>query len=274
MPSSVASSNASGGASYADCFNPAPSPEVQVATAGKEPTPTAPAPSVKQGTPSTPSATDSVGTKVGGDVACAPACVSPSSAASASGSPPASTSPPNLKSSPAPPTAAASIKRIMSESNANAAPSQSMKKTKNLPGLGELRLDSVEGIKSSHRELFGPLSNLPNDPSGQLNEILHRYTVDIVKDWALTATGEAWPKKTRKKEAYLHVSQLVASRLPPANSTPPQAQRLPAVDDSHKKATPASASSAGSDASAASSTPKGGVVPPVTADASSLKQVG
>ena len=270
MPS-AASTDGPGGASYASCFNP-PS-DIQVATAGKEPTPHAPAPSVKQGTPSTPSAASSVGTNLGDGAAGAPACVSPSSAASATGSPPALTSPPKLMSVSASPTAAAPIKRIMSESDKNPIPSDSGKKPKCVPGLRELRLDSVEGIKRSHRELFGPLSILPNEPSSQLNEILHRYTVEIVKEWALPATGQAWPKKMRKKEAYLHVSSLVASRLGPANSTPLQTSP-PAVVGAEKKATAASAPSVGSDASAASSTPKRSVVPAVTADPSSLKQVG
>ena len=277
MPS-VASSDGPGGASFAECFNP-PSdtegaPAVKVSSH--------PATTVQLASPSTPSASSSVVTKDGpGDAAV----VSPSSAASAQGSPPALASPPDLKSASTAPSAAASIKRLLSDSNEKVTPSKSSKKAKSLIELGDLHLDSADAIERSYREIFGALSNLPMETSAQLNEILHRYTVETVKDWALSATGEAWPKKKKKKEAYEHVSTLVASRLGCTKSTSLQ-PKPPALDGVQKKVAstavpPGVAIATASPVDAVPASSPGadlpnvkGAVPAVVADPSSLKQVG
>ena len=51
-------------------------------------------------------------------------------------------------------------------------------------------------------------------PVDQLNDILLRFTVDPVKEWATSATGKAWPK-LRNKEAYYHVAKEVVKILDP-----------------------------------------------------------
>jgi len=102
----------------------------------------------------------------------------------------------------------------MDESSVKVSPTKAVKKAKGTHVLSDLDLKSVSSIEQSYREIFGAYASLPASSVDQLNDILLRFTVDPVKDWATSATGQAWPK-LRKKEAYYHVAKEVVKILDP-----------------------------------------------------------
>ena len=193
MPS-VALDDVPGGASYAPGF--VPPTDRPPSSLSKLTNESACLPSLADSIlPSTPSKTSSVVTNSGSSVAVV---VTPGSGNIAGVSPPASSTPSASTASavlaahaPMLPGAASSIKRAMDEVSTNMSPTKAIKKAKGSHVLNDFDLKSVSSFEQSYREIFGAYASLPASPVDQLNDILHCFTVDTVKEWAASATGQA-----------------------------------------------------------------------------------